>query len=187
MQITEDQLKIIMIGITDERVKRYISYLNAAMAEFQINTAERIAAFLAQISHESGCLKWMEEIASGKDYEGRKDLGNIHPGDGVKFKGRGPIQLTGRSNYEKAGKALNLDLINNPDTADDPDVGFRTAGWFWTEKKLNQYSDRPSKLSFQRQTKLINGGFNGWDSRWNYYKRACKVLNVRLPDADLKG
>ena len=136
-----------------------LPYLNTAMAEAQINTPKRQAAFLAQLAHESGELRYMEEIASGAAYEGRTDLGNTQPGDGVRFKGRGPIQLTGRNNYRAAGKALGIDLENNPKRAADPDVGFRTAAWFWNSRNLNTLRGRgqlrrdhpPHQRRLQRQ------------------------------------
>ena len=74
--------------------------LNACLKRFEIDTPARIAHFMAQIAHESGGLRWMEEIADGSAYEGRFDLGNTQPGDGKRFKGAGVIQLTGRANYE---------------------------------------------------------------------------------------
>jgi len=143
------------------------------MAEAHINTKQRKAMFLAQLAHESVELRYFEEIASGAEYEGRADLGNTHPGDGVRYKGRGPIQLTGRSNYRAAGRALHLPLEAHPKLAARPSVGFRTAGWFWTSRGLNSYADRGD---FRGVTLRINGGYNGYDSRVRYYRRALQVL-----------
>src|SRR5690606_21975816 len=132
--------------------------LKEAMGEAQINTPARIQMFLAQLAHESGELRYFEEIASGEAYEGRKDLGNIHPGDGKRYKGRGPIQLTGRTNYRAAGKALGFDLENDPDLAKDPSIAFRIATWFWTTRGLNAIADTGN---FELVTLKINGGLNG--------------------------
>ncbi|WP_375769047.1 LysM peptidoglycan-binding domain-containing protein [Archangium gephyra] len=167
------QLKKIMPNLSQAKAEQYLPHLNKAMAEAGINTPKRQAAFLAQLAHESGEFRYMEEIASGAAYEGRKDLGNTQPGDGVRFKGRGPIQLTGRANYRAAGKALGIDLENNPKRAADPDVGFRTAAWFWNTRNLNSYADSGN---FKEITRRINGGYNGLADRQKYYARALDVL-----------
>jgi putative chitinase len=138
-----------------------------------ITTPKRQAAFLAQLAHESAEFRYFEELASGEAYEGRRSLGNTQPGDGVRYKGRGPIQLTGRANYRAAGQALGIDLEGNPRRAADVDVGFRTAAWFWTRRKLNSHADRGD---FREVTRLINGGYNGLASRMAYYRRALDVL-----------
>jgi predicted chitinase len=168
------QLKTIMPNLSDARARQTLPHLNKAMAEAKINTPKRQAAFVAQLAHESGEFRYFEEIASGRAYEGRRDLGNTQPGDGVRFKGRGPIQLTGRSNYRAAGEALGIDLENNPKRAADVDVGFRTAAWFWNSRSLNQYADAGN---FREVTRRINGGYNGLASREAYYRRALNVLN----------
>ncbi|OJH36419.1 LysM peptidoglycan-binding domain-containing protein [Cystobacter ferrugineus] len=167
------QLRRIMPNLSQAKAEQYLPHLNRAMAEAGINTPQRKAAFLAQLAHESGEFRYMEEIASGAAYEGRRDLGNTQPGDGVRFKGRGPIQLTGRNNYRAAGQALGIDLENNPKRAADPDVGFRTAAWFWNSRNLNQYADAGN---FREVTRRINGGYNGLASREAYYQRALDVL-----------
>jgi predicted chitinase/LysM repeat protein len=167
------QLRAIMPNLSASKAAQYLPHLNRAMAEAGINTPKRQAAFIAQLAHESGEFRYMEEIASGSAYEGRKDLGNTHPGDGVRFKGRGPIQLTGRSNYAAAGKALGLDLVNNPKSAATPEVGFRTAAWFWNTRNLNSYADAGN---FREVTRRINGGYNGLADRQKYYARALDVL-----------
>jgi predicted chitinase len=171
--VSVEQLRAIMPNLSDARARELMPHLNAAMEEAGINTPRRQAAFLAQLAHESGEFRWMEELASGADYEGRLDLGNTEPGDGMRYKGRGPIQLTGRSNYRAAGQALGIDLENNPTRAADPDVGFRTAAWYWNNRNLNQYADAGN---FDAITYRVNGGYNGKAERDAYYARALQVL-----------
>jgi predicted chitinase len=171
--VSLQQLKRIMPNLSDAKARQVLPHLNKAMQEAHINTPKRQAAFLAQLAHESGELRYFEEIASGRAYEGRRDLGNIHPGDGVRYKGRGPIQLTGRSNYRAAGRALGIDLEGHPKRAADVDVGFRTAAWFWNSRGLNKYADAGN---FREVTRRINGGYNGLSSREAYYRRALNVL-----------
>ena len=153
----------------------YLPFLNAAMREGRITTPLRRAAFLAQLAHESVELRFFEEIASGAAYEGRKDLGNTRPGDGRRFKGRGPIQLTGRANYTAASKTLDVDLVSNPKLAARPEFGFRIAQWFWTTRGLNALAD---DRRFDDVTRRINGGLNGKRSRDAYYARAKQVLGA---------
>lgn len=171
--------------LTDELIKRidprvkgsYSNVLVPAMVAGDIITPPRITAFLAQILHETGGFQFMRELASGQAYEGRKDLGNTQPGDGPKFKGRGFIQLTGRANYEKAGKDLKLDLVGNPDLAARPDIAARTAVWFWTQKKLNARADAGDFLGI---TRAINGGTNGLEDRKRLYEAAKALLGGSL-------
>lgn len=151
----------------------YFLPINKAMREFQINTPKRIAAFLAQVSHESGGLRYSEEIASGFAYEGRIDLGNTVKGDGMRFKGRGLIQLTGRANYRNVGRALNLNLELEPMLAKHPLVSARIAGYYWHSRGLNQLADRGDFLTI---TKRINGGTNGYVDRVQRWTLAKEVL-----------
>jgi predicted chitinase len=163
----------------------YAPFLNVAMLEQDINSKRRRCAFLAQLAHESSELRYMEEIASGAAYEGRKDLGNIHPGDGKRFKGRGPIQLTGRANYRLFGNLLGLDLEHEPQIASKPEHAFRIAALFWQRKGLNELADKLTlkksdagdKIRFAAITKRINGGYNGLDDRLNYFRVAKQVLH----------
>lgn len=143
MKITEDQLKEIYPNSTKQNRDKYLPYLNKYMEEYEINNADRVAAFLAQIGHESGQLKYSEEIASGAAYEGRKDLGNIYPGDGKKFKGRGLIQITGRSNYQQISDAFGVDFISNPELLSNPEFAVKSACWWWYNRKLNILADKP--------------------------------------------
>ena len=96
------------------------------------------------------------------------------PGDGKRYKGRGPIQLTGRANYSKYGGLLGLDLVNDPTIAATKEVGFRIAGQFWKLNGLNELAD---VQQFKLITKRINGGYNGLDDRIKYYERAKKVMS----------
>lgn len=173
--ITVEQLRAVMPNLSASKAAEYLPLLNSAMAEAQINTPQRKAMFLAQLAHESAELRYFEEIASGSAYEGRRDLGNTQPGDGRRFKGRGPIQLTGRANYQKAGQALNLPLEADPPLAARPDVGFRTAGWYWNSRGINEVADRGD---FVGVTKKINGGTNGLADRKQYYAAAKRALGI---------
>lgn len=176
--LTKEQLAKVYMHRSVDALDQYMVKLNAAMTEFGINTPLRQAAFLAQLGHESGELRYFEELATGMAYEGRVDLGNTQPGDGMRYKGRGPIQLTGRTNYIKAGQALGIDLVNNPALAATIGIGCRTAGWFWKTHGLNELAD---KKEFDAITKRINGGFNGKAARDAYYKLALSVLVVPEP------
>ena len=122
----------------------------------------RLIHFLAQLAHESGNFRYMEEIASGAAYEGRKDLGNTLAGDGKRFKGRGPIQLTGRANYRRYGQQLGIDFENNPAIVAIPSVGLLVACKFWSDNGLNELADKDDVVSI---TKRINGGTNGLADR----------------------
>ncbi len=172
--VTDDELRQIMPNCAAAKRATYLPFIQQAMEEFEITSYLREAAFLAQLAHESGELRYMEEIASGSAYEGRKDLGNTQPGDGKRYKGRGPIQLTGRANYTKYGSLLGLDLVNNPTIAVTAEVGFRIAGQYWQLNGLNPLADQQN---FKLITKRINGGYNGLDDRTKYYNRAKQVLN----------
>jgi putative chitinase len=171
--LTLEQLRRIWTLLSEKRARQVLPYLLAAMAEAEINTRRRRAAFLSQVGHESGEGRYTEEIASGDAYEGRRDLGNIQTGDGRRFKGRGLIQVTGRKNYGEAGAALGLDLLSSPELAATPEVSARVAAWYWRTRSLNELADRGD---FDGITRRINGGFNGKPARDAYYARALEVL-----------
>lgn len=127
-----------------------------------MDSALRLAHFMAQLLHESGSFRYMEEIASGQAYEGRADLGNTQPGDGKLFKGRGPIQLTGRANYRRYGKRLGIDFERHPEIVALPSIGLHVALEFWSVNGLNTLADADNVVAI---TRLINGGANGLDDR----------------------
>jgi len=133
-----------------------------------------LASFMSQVAHESDGFRTASEYASGSAYEGRADLGNTQTGDGKKFKGRGYLQLTGRSNYKEAGKALGLDLINNPSLAEEPKNSAAVSLWFWKTKVRPQV---PDFMDTERVTKVVNGGFIGLKDRKSYFDKFTKKWN----------
>jgi len=140
---------------------KYRSLLN----KYEINTPLRIAHFMAQTHHESGGFKYAKEIGNDayfKKYEGRKDLGNINEGDGLRFKGRGYIQVTGRANYAALSKDTKIDFLNNPELLEQEANAMISAVWFWNKKKLNILADKDDCKAI---TKRINGGYNGLADR----------------------
>lgn len=145
------------------------------LARYQIVTTLRIAHFLAQVAHESDGFCTTEEYASGAAYEGRADLGNTQPGDGVRFKGRGLIQLTGRANYTSYGRRIGVDLVSDPPHAADPATSLVLACEYWdkTAGGLNRFADQDDIVSI---TKAINGGRNGLDDRRRYLACAKQAL-----------
>lgn len=156
-----------------ERLAKIVDPLNAALALADAESPLRASMFLAQVAHESGEFRYSEEIASGAAYEGRHDLGNTEPGDGKRFKGRGWIQITGRSNYRHLATALGLPLLDQPELAALPEHAGKVAAWFWRAHGLNAHADN---CDLDGCTRIINGGRNGEDARALYYARACEVL-----------
>lgn len=170
-----------MLPNAGSRLDPHIPYIMSAMQEGDIDTPQRIAASFAQLAHESGEYRYMEELASGEAYEGRADLGNWLPGDGVKYKGRGPIQITGRNNYAACGAALGLNLIDNPELLTLPEHGTRAAVWFWNRHNLSKLADADW---FKAITRAINGGLNGLSDRRMYWDRNRALLGLPFVDLD---
>lgn len=173
--ITRDILIKIFGQEASSRVEMYFPHLVNYMREYHITTPNRMAAFIATIGHESGRLRYTEEIASGEAYEGRMDLGNIYQGDGVRFKGRGLIQLTGRRNYELISKYYDIDFVSEPDLLSIPEYAVMSACWYWARRKLNKLADQGN---FREVTRRVNGGYNGWSDRLSLYNTALQYLQV---------
>ncbi len=172
--ITLDDLRAICVHTKQSVLAKYVDPLNDAMHEFEIDiNPARETHFLAQVAHESGGFNYVRELASGTEYEGRASLGNTEPGDGVRYKGRGLIQITGRSNYEACGADLGIDLIADPEALEQPLLAARSAAWFWELHNLNVLADRGDILAI---TKKINGGTNGLSDRQSYLALAQERL-----------
>jgi putative chitinase len=173
-------LKALAPGESGQRAARQaaiISGMGAAfapiLAQYAIDTPLRVAHFLAQIAHESDGFCTTEEYADGRAYEGRSDLGNVEPGDGPRYKGRGLIQLTGRMNYALTGSALGLDLVGDPLSVNDPVTYLLVSCCFWTRARINKPADADDLYAV---TRLVNGGLNGLDSRLAYLTRAKDLV-----------
>lgn len=175
MNLTNNQLKKIYPYSTENNIDKYLPFLNKYFELYEVNTFERICAFLAQIGHESGQLRYVEELASGKTYEGRKDLGNKFKGDGTTFKGRGLIQITGRANYTAISKDLGIDFTANPELLSNSEYAVLSAFWYWRKHNLNKYCTL-SESDFKILTRRINGGLNGYADRLNLWNKAKDIL-----------
>jgi predicted chitinase len=184
--LTSSALQAIMPALPAAKREALLPFLNAALAEFAIDSAPRHAAFIAQLAHESGQFRFMEELwgptPAQVRYEPRSSLaaslGNTQPGDGKRFKGRGPIQITGRANYRRYGGLLGVDLESDPQRAARPELAFRIAALFWSSNGLNELADEATSDAFKKITRRINGGFNGLADRQQFYAAACATLGV---------
>lgn len=181
--LTLNDLKALVPKTNSGTLDTYLPYLNKAMLSAGITTPEREAAFLAQVLHETDKLKTLTEYGDRDYFDSNygphtavgRSLGNTHPGDGSRYRGRGALQITGRSNYEAAGKAIGVDLVAHPDKADDPDHAFDVAAWYWKTHHLNETADSGD---LNAVTRTINGGSNGAAERREYYDKARDVLDA---------
>ena len=179
----------------------FVPVLNTAMSRYQIVGLKRVAAFIAQVGHESGQLTRLVENlnysadALRKTWPSRFNaelastaarkpeqianiaygnrMGNTAAGDGWKYRGRGLIQITGKKNYGTCGEALGLDLIAQPELLEKPQHACISAAWFWATSGLNTLADLGA---FDTITQRINGGQNGAADRQAQYAKALKVL-----------
>lgn len=149
------------------------SIFSETLDKYEINTRLRIAHFMGQVTHECAGFRTTEEFASGAAYENREDLGNIHQGDGERYKGRGLIQLTGRANYQDVGNVLGLPLEDTPEIAAEPVISLKIACEYWKKHHINTAADRDDLIS---ATRLVNGGLNGLEDRREYLRKAKTEL-----------
>lgn len=176
MRITRAQLIKVMPN-AGSSADTYLLIINGWAEHFRINTPLRMAHYLAQIAHESGELRYTKELASGKAYEGRKDLGNTQPGDGVKYKGRGLIQITGRANYQKYANYCKFDVVSSPELLERPLGAVKSSMWYWNLHGLNRLADQDNLKAIRRK---INGGYNGLPACEKYLKRAKEALEIKV-------
>jgi putative chitinase len=166
----------------------HVNALAAAAVEFDIVPVPRFAAFLAQVAHETGELRWMTELWGPTpdqiEYSppGRKaeQLGNTEPEDGKRYRGRGALHITGKFNYEIYGRQLGIDLVAHPERAADIDVAYRIGGAFWKRMALNPLADKLTKEDFRTITRRINGGVNGLAEREKYYAVSLRIFGRSL-------
>ena len=180
MPITTLQLQQILPN-AGQSAGVFVPVLNTAMVRYQIVGSLRMAAFIAQIGHESGQFRYVRELGSDQ-YLSKYDTGSLArrlgntpqaDGDGQKYRGRGLIQITGRANYAECGEALGLDLVNHPELLEKPQHACMSAAWFWASRGLNTLADAGK---FDTITRRINGGQNGAADRRALYAQALKVL-----------
>lgn len=173
MELTIADLLSIAPEANAEIIASLIGPLNTYLPAYGINTPHRVAMFIAQWGEETDGFQTLEEYASGVAYNGRKDLGNVEPGDGPRFKGRGLPMLTGRTNYQIYGTLVGVDLVANPDQAADPVLSVRIACLFWQRHGLNAWADAGN---VRQATYLINGGENGLSRRETYFNELYLTL-----------
>lgn len=168
-----------------ERAAMFLPHLLEGFGVYDIGTAQRQAAFLAQIGHESGSLRYTSEIwgptEAQRRYEGRADLGNTQPGDGSRFRGHGLIQTTGRANHAAARDRLRARFVGVPDFEAQPE-SLGLVRWaalsacdFWGMKRLNPLADAGDMIAITRR---INGGLNGIDDRLRRWDNARTALGI---------
>lgn len=189
--ITEGEFLAIMPSAL-QRVGDFLDALNDAMHEGEIDTPARMSAFLAQLAHESGEFRYMQELADGSAYDARADLGNTRAeairiaeshgsSPGRWWKGHGPMQITGYDNHRDCSEALYGDpmvLLHEPLKLTRPTDGCRAAAWYWNTRGLSLWADKNTEDAFRAITRRINGGLNGYHDRKRYWDRARSVLGA---------
>ena len=171
--LTKEMVKKIAPRAKDDIVDGVVKYFNIHASKYGVTNYLRICHWVAQAAHESDSFRTLEEYASGAAYEGRKDLGNTQRGDGVRYKGRGIFQLTGRANYRVMSDKLKKPLEDKPDLAKTPEISVLTALEYWKSRGLNKFADADDVRSI---TKRINGGYNGFEDRKVYLAKAKSVI-----------
>ncbi len=175
LRVTTEKLRRLTPTGRADILQTLANEFDLAAPSYELTTTLRVCHFLAQAAHESMGFSRLKELGGPTwfaRYEGRKDLGNVNPGDGVKYYGRGIFQLTGRANYADMGPRVNVDLIANPDAAMQPSLSLRIASIFWTRRKLNTFADADD---IREITRRINGGANGLAERTHLYEKARTI------------
>lgn len=169
-------------GLSIALADKWYDPVERALMEFAIASPQRAAMFLATIGHESADFRYTREIwgptPTQERYEMRVDLGNVKPGDGKRFMGRGLIQITGRANYAAVSRGLGVDYQSRPEDLERPPDAARASGWWWQNNGCNEIADRGDflRLSIRVNGKNRDGLPNGWADRQRRYKAAMAVL-----------
>jgi predicted chitinase len=179
--ITPEQLKKIATHASIQKCTEITPYLNQCFVGADISTPLRAASLLGQVLLECGEFKYTEEIADGSAYEGRKDLGNIHPGDGKRYKGRGWIEITGLANYAAFFAATGIDIVAHPELASTLENCAKITAWYWTTRNMNVLAEKNDQRGI---TKKVNGKATDCKPsfflrRMEYYDRALAVLTAQ--------
>lgn len=177
MTLVTPQQLVDLYGCPSARAAQFAPHLNEGMWGAGIVSPARIRAFLAQIGHESGRLRYVREMWGPTEaqlgYEGRADLGNTEAGDGKRFLGRGLIQITGRRNYQAVSDALGEDFVACPGLLESYRWASLSAAWWWFEHGLNALADAGD---FDVITRRINGGQNGRADRIALHEAAQTII-----------
>jgi putative chitinase len=190
--ITPEQLYKIIPRASKSNIQKFIVPLNVTMKKFNITSPLQISAFISQIAIESGYLKYTKELGATSyfnKYEPTtkigKGLGNTQTGDGAKYRGRGLIQTTGRSNYMDLSKSLGTDFINTPELLETPMWASLSAGYWWFKNQKKKTSKMNANLAgcinnkdISGITRAVNGGQNALTERAQAYKSALNILGV---------
>jgi predicted chitinase len=150
-----------------------VADLNYTLHRFDITTPARKQHFISQAAHESGLGLWVRELASGQAYEGRRDLGNVNPGDGPRFRGAGFLQLTGRYNYQRFADFMDNQNIMQGYTYVAANHPWLSAGFWWHKNNMNEFID--SGATLEQVTRRVNGGLNGLEDRQNQFRAAQQI------------
>lgn len=171
-------LQHVVPSLTDAHAKALAKDLAGPMRKYDITTPKRAGMFVAQIAEESAAFATTTEFASGAEYEGRRDLGNTHPGDGKRFKGRAYLQITGRTNYAAVSHIFGHDFVAHPQDLGSPQYAALASAWWFKSHGCLVPADHGDVLAC---THIINGGENGLDVRRANYARAMEVAEYLVP------
>lgn len=178
MKITPDLLRLMYPGANANTLKRKAPFIISAMEWGKIEDPFDIAAYSAHVAIESGQFVYVKEIHDGSNYEGRVDLGNVYPGDGRRFPGRGDIQLTGRDVARKAGTSIGMDFENNPSLMERDEYASLCSAYFWTQYK--PYLPYLAKRGWFHATQIaVNGGMNHFNERLKFYNLNLTLFNLQ--------
>ena len=172
--VRKDQVEAVFDRLNDKITDIQFQKLDECLKRFNITTVQRVRHFLSQIAHESAGLRFMVEIHDGSNYEGRKDLGNVRPGDGKKFRGVDALQMTGRANYQAFANYIGDQRVMEGWKYVSEKYLFLPSGLWWHNNKMNELCDRGTTV--EQVTRRVNGGTNGLAERKRYYERALKFI-----------